>query len=1187
MDGPAHLLAKSLPGAPPEEFADVALAGDALWVAGNALHRMQDGKWEVIHGESRILALEYVPERHELWFAGTDAFGIIDTRTGAAETLSLSTGFIWDIVALDGRLWYFSGRGLGWIDMETREVGPFWAVDFSPRPFVMGPWTDRREILVSTDAGVAAVCPEAGWVQLLRAEADLAGNLITWAQPIPEGGYFLGSSAGAFRWEGAPRTPVTLQQATADQFTRGINNAHTWERLSAIVDFPIGVALWDGEAAAFTSVTNHKNGLQIGDIYKVGGRGPNVLLLGSNGIAQVDLTDPARFFPGDEIWQGAAVKEAFFFEGKAHIFPTDQRLPDDRLIRLGSERWMAEKLPARALNAAIDSNGHLSYITLHNRMRLVDGVWERQSLGTPLRSVLWTLRGGFATSPDNLYALSAEGNLRSLTGTGPSDRLIGWIDESLLAVDYEHRPLVFRSRGAAWSRERLDGTFGSPAVSSASVSGRAYIATEDGRLHYVDYRGVRAIPLAPEWVARAVTALDGEIRVILHHAGSGTNALASWTASGESNMWHVRKLDLIGSPQAVFADAEQIGFAGEGGVLIMPLSELRRVPPDPANFALMHNDALVSDSRLPFGTQRLQLVVTDVDKRPAGYFQFRINRGDWQTLAGDRGTIQVGGYGSFRVETRMLLPNGEAILSPAPIHFRISPPWYQQPLVQVGGLLLIALAIAGGVRWRLTSLNRMNTWLREAVETKTRELEAATAARTNFLAGISHDVRNPLNGVLLIADSLALDPPRDPLDNRLRELKDLGMVVDRMLGEVLDFSSIDQNSIPLNPSPVTLGEIIDAAVSQNQWMIGRSLINITTRLSSADRRFAIQADFTWLVQILSNLLINAVHYSQTERIEIGARIVSEGGATAVVEFFVRDWGVGIDPSESELIFQRFFRGERGIESGHHGTGLGLAISREVVRAMGGELRLEKNDPQGAAFFITHRFDRAAAKTLPDYARILADLRGKRVLIVEDLDYNRDAMERFFRERGCIVSSEDAGPGGLQQLIDGNFDLALLDWDLPGITGPQIARSFRRRCPEKATILLALTAYTDGTKQREAQRSGMNGYLAKPLTAQRLARTLAIIQGNPVAREIEEGSAIDADRLAEAVQEHLRACQTLGDELDFEGLRRAAHRLTTLALILGDETMQRSCRDLQVSAAKHDAERVRAGLRDLRKWVHSS
>ena len=202
MDGPRTPAGEATAKYPVEDFADLAATDGTLWVAGNALHRFRDGEWETVYEESRILALAHVPERGELWFAGTTAFGVIDLETGAHTMLPLSKGFIWDIVAMDGRLWYFAGRGLGWIDMETRSPGRFWAKDFSPRPFVMGPWSDRREILLGSDAGLAAVCPENGYIPVLQAVGDLNGQLITWAQPIPEGGYFFGSSFGAFRWDG-------------------------------------------------------------------------------------------------------------------------------------------------------------------------------------------------------------------------------------------------------------------------------------------------------------------------------------------------------------------------------------------------------------------------------------------------------------------------------------------------------------------------------------------------------------------------------------------------------------------------------------------------------------------------------------------------------------------------------------------------------------------------------------------------------------------------------------------------------------------------------------------------------------------------------------------------------------------------------------------------------------------------
>ena len=139
-------------------------------------------------------------------------------------------------------------------------------------------------------------------------------------------------------------------------------------------------------------------------------------------------------------------------------------------------------------------------------------------------------------------------------------------------------------------------------------------------------------------------------------------------------MWRARKLDLIGKPETVFTDANQIGLAGDGGILILPLADLERISAPAPEFALMHGTAPASGVRLPYGTQRLSLMVINAAELPPAYIQFRINGGEWQALDGERATIQVGGHGSFRIESRILLPNGVAIDSPRPIHFRIAPP---------------------------------------------------------------------------------------------------------------------------------------------------------------------------------------------------------------------------------------------------------------------------------------------------------------------------------------------------------------------------------------------------------------------------------------------------------------------------------------------------------------------------------
>ena len=168
------------------------------------------------------------------------------------------------------------------------------------------------------------------------------------------------------------------------------------------------------------------------------------------------------------------------------------------------------------------------------------------------------------------------------------------------------------------------------------------------------------------------------------------------------------------------------------------------------------------------------------------------------------------------------------------------------------------------------------------------------------------------------------------------------------------------------------------------------------------------------------------------------------------------------------------------------------------------------------------------------------------------------------------------------LAEKQYDLALLDWDLPGIVGPEIARRHRESHPEDKVLLIALTAYTDGEKKRQSEEVGMNGYISKPLTASRLAYCLSNLESRKPQRPIGD-DAVDTTELDEEIHQHIRDCTTFGDQYEYENLRRCAHRLTTLALMRNNQEMQKVCRDLQVSAQEENIDEIRVRLAELQQW----
>jgi len=338
-----------------------------------------------------------------------------------------------------------------------------------------------------------------------------------------------------------------------------------------------------------------------------------------------------------------------------------------------------------------------------------------------------------------------------------------------------------------------------------------------------------------------------------------------------------------------------------------------------------------------------------------------------------------------------------------------------------------------------------------------------------------------------------------------------------------------------------------------------------------------------MLQILNNLISNAIAYSESHHIEVGVREIREDPFHLVLEFYVRDWGRGIDPGEKERIFDRFYRGEGGLESQRHGTGLGLSICRDLARAMGADLTLDDSNQTGSCFRLKGRFPVMSKTQVPDTETTLASLEGQKVLIVEDLEYNREAMVEFFELMGCSVESTSNGRAALQMLANDAFHLVMMDWDLPGLPGPEVAQRHREAYPEDPVRIFALTAYSDDQKKALSERSGMDGFIAKPLTAVRLAYALGM-KSSVVRTPQKKKDRLDEGLLRKNIAKLIQECEQAMHELDFDQVRRTAHRLTTLALIQNNHELQRVCREIQNSAEEKDRDATVSLVGLLNSWL---
>ena len=1168
VSGPSFYFGSKLENVPSREYYDVLELGEDLWLGGDGLFRLHSGGLDAVLPEGRYTALLREPGSFRVWYANAGHIGFLDGEDGELMTIPHEAGFVWDLAWHENRLWYFGSLSHGWIDPGRLRMGGSWDVPFSPRPFVSK--TDDN-LFVGSYAGLWKMTTEGR--QLVMPAAS-TGNVVNWIQGA-EGDYLLGTADHLFRWSGqADEKPVRLETNYGDFYQKGINNAVDFTETVAVTEYPLGVAFVEKSSGNIHSYAGDKPFLNIGDIYKIRkAAAGELLVLGVEGIGKVDVASASRFFPAAELLGGESPRASIASDEAGFIFT------GSRWVGFNEKGYEGGELLWVANWAALDPEGRPALGAV-NSYEVFDGEkWIRSDFPEAVSDFVWGEANGYAVGVDGLYSVSKGLDLDLIYRTDEPLSLIGELNSRLYAVIDNELVISLQAQEEAVYTIRTEFPAREPIVDYGLAQDGVWVVSES-MVYHLSGEGVEEYPVAPGWRVKAMAG--SRERAYFLYASDSTRAYAiGYHDKDGAGMVTMPGFAELGDLNDLIANDTRLGVIATRGIGWYAEKELVKEAVPRVSFDLLFEDKRVEDRTIPSGMHFIDLQVNFHDPAIPSLVQYRINEQRWRNVNLQDPSMQFAGHGTFTVELRAMHPNGNT--SPVKmVQFGIAPPWYLNPLYQGIMLVVLLLIIWGLFYLRSAQLKRTNLWLQKEVKKQTRELEAATAARTNFLAGLSHDIRNPLNGVLMIAETLSRHPPTSGEDPRLRDLTEFGVIVDRMLGEILDFSAIDQRNIPTAYIPVSITDIIHSSIKQNQFGIQKEMVTINKTIAPEVEDVIIRTDRNWMIKILTNLIVNALEYAETDRIEVGVKCGRLTDHEVDLEFHVADYGKGIDDSEKDLVFERFYRGESGIESGKHGTGLGLSICQEIAHAMGAHLSLTDNEPTGCRFILKGRFDRVEDAMALDKEAVLDSLKGKRILVVDDLVYNRRSIVEFFQTIGSDCDEAENGHEALALLEKNRYYLALLDWDLPGLTGPEIARRHRKNTPEDPVILIAVTAYTDGGKKRESEEAGMNGYISKPLTAVRLAYCLANIQDwKP--REKRGPDVVDADEVQEEIYKHIDDCLRHGEAYEWENLRRCAHRLTTLAMIRDNQGLQQVCRDLQVSAKEADIQEIQVGLLELQQW----
>ena len=405
----------------------------------------------------------------------------------------------------------------------------------------------------------------------------------------------------------------------------------------------------------------------------------------------------------------------------------------------------------------------------------------------------------------------------------------------------------------------------------------------------------------------------------------------------------------------------------------------------------------------------------------------------------------------------------------------------------------IMVALSGGIALLMLTAGAL-AWLahREAVNTAEKlshsrdEAEAASRAKSRFLAVMSHELRTPVNGVIGMTHAMRTTRLTPEQQRYIEVIAGSGESLMVLISDILDLSKIEAGKLELDPQPFCLPDLVESAVSLWTGTTTEKGLALSCSVSRDLPRW-VTGDPVRLRQVITNLVSNAVKFTATGEI----RVVAEPGPEGQVRIAVADTGTGIAPEVQAKLFSEFTQADASTAGRFGGTGLGLAISRNLCRMMGGDLTVQSELGLGSCFTATAVLPPAEAPEVVETDEGDGDMGGLRVLAVDDNPTNRAVITALVQAFGLEIVTAESGEVAIEALGQNDYDLVLMDINMPGMDGPATLRAIRAGEGGQADIpIVALTAEAMSGDRERYLGLGFDGYLTKPISPPALLETLA-------------------------------------------------------------------------------------------------
>jgi len=1210
-------------------------------VGSNVLAAFDGAEWLAIDVPSaygfRALAPAAPEFPNRLWFGAIGAIGYIEKNgSGLWQHTSLlpqlaAAGLrglkdVWSVRPLGrGAIWITDRHAFRWTPPTPDTAGRF-DVWHLPTPSRLSLFGGGESVWIHQPGrGLLHVNAHAGPI-LILSESQLPTSPVTWLLPSPasENTLLLGLDDHAYRWtETQGFEPLTalshaLQGSLpTDAVTLDANRI-------AIATFNNGLFLstTEGNLLAHHTATT---GLADNSLYSLFADDDRLWLASPSGLMRLDGAGHTAFFDRQTSLDSGRPLDAIEHDAQTFLLTTRD------LLHVENPPFPTQ------LESSLRAVGVFS-----DALPSPDGLWVA-GFGGIWRVDDDTIRHEYVSATDILALcrtahvpqslLFLEGyRLKLLT---PSARG-GWVDRDL-GVDLPDSPvsLFEDAHGEVWVSTLTHGIerfrwnraapAHAPALSLERVyrlgrglppnAGRTTLVPLGDRLVVFSDSGILAlradqlafepVPELASFLGLASTRAPSSAHWLVQSklvANSGIFAvLRVDTAAGElrTTPVDVPGLDFLGTPHAIAFAGNALWVGGHRGWLRTPASALASPPPvPPPSLRLISSGS---------AARAFQFSHPAAAGTPLLY-QSRLAGPESEWSDPDRPftrSFENLAAGNYRFEVRALDRFG--LTGPvASRDFVVLAPWWKTTPALIAYALLFAALVAGAARWQVSRLRRQNEHLNRLVAARTREIELASTAKSEFLDNVSHEIRNPLNGLtglLAMLDEDRLDPREREL---ARSLKSVAATLTQVFEDVLQFSKLEYGYGHLERRPFALRPLLDEilALFTSQAHQAGCTLQLVWPAALGD---GFEGDRDKIKTILVNFVANALKYAPGTPVEI--RVEATGESDGMVDLYldVVDHGPGIPPDEQELIFKKFVRG-RGARAGKTpGTGLGLATCAMLAKMINGSIGVESTPGHGATFSLKLLLPRAQLEQ-PDAPRepaTAAAIDGP-LLIVEDEPYNRTVLEGIAWELGCIADTAETAEEALRRLAQRDYAVVFLDWELPDGKGGDVARALRARATAPRPLILATTAHDSEEMRQRCREAGMDGFLLKPYNVASVRLAIATAKNSADARELPppadartNGHVVDTaafelfgraaalppdaarQRYVAELETHEQILAEAVAAGDFDRVAREAHRLRALSGLVRATALNHAAARLEQSARDRSASDTAAA------WISTS